>query len=236
MADNLNITIEQCDDARKIPKRIAYVKKHTSIAVERERDDSVMTFPNLIIREILTFEIMMIVLGLWSLFIDAPLEEIATHDHSPNPAKAPWYFLGLQELLHYFPPLVAGVILPGLVIVSLVVIPYFNINWKRDSLWTGNIRQKFWRLSVVFLIFNIPFVVYHCAPIYISSIIIYIFMTIPLVTKKERGFFWKLKRLPLADWIMIWFIMVSSVLIIIGVFFRGPEWRWTWPWIDGIYY
>ena len=55
---------------------------------------------------------------------------------TPNPAKAPWYFLGLQELLHYFPPVVAGVLIPDLVvIVALIVIPYFNINVEAEGVW-----------------------------------------------------------------------------------------------------
>jgi hypothetical protein len=80
----------------------------------------VMTFPNLVIKEIVAFEIMIIVLAVISLLVDAPLEWIADPEHTPNPAKAPWYFLGLQELLHYFPPVVGGVILPALAIIALI--------------------------------------------------------------------------------------------------------------------
>jgi quinol-cytochrome oxidoreductase complex cytochrome b subunit len=54
---------------------------------------------------------------------------------TPNPAKAPWYFLGLQELLHYYPPIVSGVLLPGLVVLALVVIPYFDVNLQRRPFW-----------------------------------------------------------------------------------------------------
>jgi hypothetical protein len=61
-----------------------------------------------------------------ALIWNAPLESLADPTHTPNPAKAPWYFLGLQELLHYFPPVVPGVLIPGLVMMALIVIPYFN--------------------------------------------------------------------------------------------------------------
>ena len=61
--------------------------------------------------------------------------------HTPNPAKAPWYFLGLQELLHYFPPVVAGVLIPGLVVLALIVIPYFNINVEAEGFWLRD-RQR----------------------------------------------------------------------------------------------
>ena len=70
----------------------------------------------------------MLVLVLLSLLWDAPLEGLANPMQTPNPAKAPWYFLGLQELLHYFPPVVGGVLIPTLVVLALIVIPYFGIN------------------------------------------------------------------------------------------------------------
>ena len=82
-----------------------------------------MTFPHLILREAILFQIVVIGLALAAIFFDAPLQGIANPLETPNPAKAPWYFLGLQELLHYFPPVVAGVLMPGLVVVALVVIP-----------------------------------------------------------------------------------------------------------------
>ena len=235
MENKKKIKIEESENVQDTQKRVAYVKKHTSIAVERERDEECMTFPHLIIREVLVFEYMMIILALFSLFFDAPLEEIANPDHSPNPAKAPWYFLGLQELLHYFPPLVAGVVLPVLVVISLVVVPYFPINWKRESFWIENTRKRFLYLSLFVFLSNITFIIYHAVPLYACSIIIYTLMILPLVIKRKTGWSAALKKLPLADWLMIWLVLVSTVLIVIGVFFRGPEWRWIWPWIEGIY-
>lgn len=236
MYKNSHINVEHGDDAGVTPTRVAYVKSHTSIAVERDRDDEVMTFPHLLVREVLTFYIMMILLVLCSLFFDAPLEGIANPEHSPNPSKAPWYFLGLQELLHYFPPFVAGVLLPALVVIALVVIPYFQINWTRESLWIDNIRKRFLVLSVIFLLFNVYFIVKEAIPIYVSSATVYTIMVLPLIIRREHNWLNRIRKLALADWIMIWFVLVSTVLIVIGVFFRGPEWRWIWPWIDGIYY
>jgi hypothetical protein len=70
-----------------------------------------------------------------ALMFNAPLEGLADPSHTPNPAKAPWYFLGLQEMLHYFPPVVAGVLVPGLVVMALIVIPYFKVNIEADGLF-----------------------------------------------------------------------------------------------------
>src|SRR3970040_65625 len=115
-----DIRVEATSDAKKVPKRIAFIKARTAARVRKEDEEMEMTFPNLVVKEVIAFEVMVIVLAVLSLLVDAPLEWIANPEHTPNPAKAPWYFLGLQELLHYFPPVVAGVLLPILVILVMV--------------------------------------------------------------------------------------------------------------------
>src|SRR5512137_2327441 len=115
-------------DATRNPQRIVFITKKTSAKVTGDVGRQLMSFPHLILREAIAIEILTIVLVAIALFWDAPLEQIANPLQTPNPAKAPWYFLGLQELLHYFPPVVAGILIPTLVIVALVVIPYFNVN------------------------------------------------------------------------------------------------------------
>ena len=77
------------------------------------------------------------------MFWDAPLEQLANPLLTPNPAKAPWYFLGLQELLHFFPPFVAGVLIPTLVLMGLIVIPYFHVNVEGKPLWEKNAAKRF---------------------------------------------------------------------------------------------
>ena len=105
-----------------------------------------MTWPEALFRAAVAIEVLAIALVLLALFWDAPLEELADPMQTPNPAKAPWYFLGLQELLHYFPPVVAGVLIPTLVVVALIVIPYFNINIEAEGVW---LRNKQRRLRIV---------------------------------------------------------------------------------------
>src|SRR2546430_3313108 len=77
-----------------------------------------------------------------ALLFNAPLEGIADPSHTPNPAKAPWYFLGLQEMLHYFPPIVAGVLVPTLVVIAHIVIPYFNINIEAEGLFLKDRKRR----------------------------------------------------------------------------------------------
>jgi len=77
----------------------------------------------------------------WALLIQAPLEEPSNPAFTPNPSKAPWYFLGLQELLVYFDPWIAGVILPGVIVVGLMAIPYMDVNKKGNGYYTWNQRK-----------------------------------------------------------------------------------------------
>jgi menaquinol-cytochrome c reductase cytochrome b/c subunit len=96
--------------------------------VEREQGDRVNTFPHLLIQELLSLIIVTAALIVFSTFVNAPLRELANPNLTPNPSKAPWYFLGLQELLRYFHPMVAGVIVPTLFFVLLFVLPYADRN------------------------------------------------------------------------------------------------------------
>lgn len=104
--------------------------------VESEMTDKVQVWPYLVRVEFLTSIAVMLILTIWSIGIDAPLEEPANPALTPNPSKAPWYFLGLQELLVYFDPWIAGVILPTIIIIGLICIPYIDINTKGNGYYT----------------------------------------------------------------------------------------------------
>jgi quinol---cytochrome c reductase cytochrome c subunit, bacillus type len=107
---------------------LALVQPEGIQRVQREQGDRVNVYPHLLVEE---FVAMMILLGfvvLYSTFVDAPLRELANPNLTPNPSKAPWYFLGLQELLRYFHPMIAGIIIPTLILVGLAAIPYVDRN------------------------------------------------------------------------------------------------------------
>ena len=141
-------------DSRRMPVRVAFVTRRTSPHVKATDDPTVMTYPEGILRAVVAVQALAIALVVVSLIWDAPLEELADPMHTPNPAKAPWYFLGLQELLHYFPPVVAGVIIPGLVVVALIVIPYFNINIEAEGIWLKNRGKRLQVFGAVVSIFS----------------------------------------------------------------------------------
>ncbi|HEX9376283.1 MAG TPA: menaquinol-cytochrome c reductase cytochrome b subunit [Actinomycetota bacterium] len=96
--------------------------------VEREQGDRVNTFPHLMIEEFVALLIVSAGLVIFSVFVNAPLRELANPNLTPNPSKAPWYFLALQELLRYFHPMVAGVTIPTFILVGLALIPYVDRN------------------------------------------------------------------------------------------------------------
>ncbi len=159
-------------------RALAFVKGE-SLAKEKDSqvsEDELPTWPYLLRKEFLAAIIVTIGLMIWSIALDAPLEEPSDPSLTPNPAKAPWYFLGLQEMLVYFDPWIAGVVFPSLIVMGLMVIPYVDMNPKGNGYYTFKDR-KFAILTFCF------------------------------------GFH------------VLWIL-----LIIVGVFMRGPGWLWFWPW------
>jgi menaquinol-cytochrome c reductase cytochrome b/c subunit len=96
--------------------------------VEREQGDRVNVWPHLLIEEFVAMFVLSVGLVVFSTFLNAPLRELANANLTPNPSKAPWYFLGLQELLRYFHPMVAGISIPTFILVGLAAVPYVDRN------------------------------------------------------------------------------------------------------------
>lgn len=113
-------------------KRIAVGGK----PVEAEGSDKVLTWPDLVYTELLAMILLSVFLLVWSILLKAPLEPPASTTKIPNPSKAPWYFLGLQEMLVYFDPWLAGVVLPTYIVIGLCAIPYIDYNKKGNGYYT----------------------------------------------------------------------------------------------------
>ena len=152
---------------------MALTRRPTVSVEARDPNDEVFAWPHLLYRELLVTLAVVIALHVVSLLFMAPLEGIADPTRTPNPAKAPWYFLGLQELVHYS-AFVGGVLVPTLVVVALVALPYVDRSPHGVGRWFAPERR------VANTIFTV--------------------------------------------------LAVVAVLTIIGTFFRGPNWAWTWPW------
>ncbi len=162
----------------KNPKKsygLVELVKGTSPITDKEPETTVFTWPNLLFIELIAILLSSVILIVLSLYSGAPLEEMASPDTTPNPMKAPWYFLGLQELLVFFDPWLAGVVLPTFMIVGLILIPYIDINPKGIGEYNYTDRK--------FAIWNFAF------------------------------------------GMALWYIM-----IIVGVYLRGLDWQWYWPW------
>lgn len=143
--------------------------------LESGKDDQVLVWPDLVYAELIILVLCVIFLIVWGIVLKAPLEPPANPTNIPNPSKAPWYFLGLQELLVYFDPWIAGVWLPSLIVVGLIALPYIDKNPKGDGYYT--FKQRRFVISV------------------------YMF-----------------------GWWILWI-----VLIVLGTFFRGPNWNMFGP-------
>jgi hypothetical protein len=139
--------------------------------LEKLDDEKVLVWPDLVYTELICMIAVTALLLVWGIALQAPLEEPASSVKTPNPSKAPWYFLGLQEMLVYYDPWMAGVVLPSLVLVGLAAIPFMDFNKKGNGYFTID-QRKF-----AYLVFQFGF---------------------------------------LELWV---------TLIILGTFFRGPNWN-----------
>ncbi len=218
-------------DAKKEPRRVVFVTKKTSAKVVGERGPQLMTYPHLLIREAIAFQVLVIAMVLVALFWDAPLEQLANPLLTPNPAKAPWYFLGLQELLHFFPPFVAGILIPTLVVIALIVIPYFHVNIEGKPIWARRPAQHLTTILITVLVFLALLAVFHAWTIFVPSALVAGLLVLSYTARLgEEGLLQTLGTKPLSWWVMTWFIAVSICLTAVGTFFRGPGWSWVWPW------
>ena len=109
--------------------------------LEKLDNEKVLVWPDLVYTEMVCMIVLTAILTLWGIGLQAPLEEPGSLVKTPNPSKAPWYFLGLQEMLVYFDPWMAGVVLPSLVVFGLMAIPFLDFNREGSGYYTINQRK-----------------------------------------------------------------------------------------------
>jgi hypothetical protein len=109
--------------------------------LEKLDNEKVLVWPDLVYTELICMIALTAFLLIWAIALQAPLEEPASSVKTPNPSKAPWYFLGLQEMLVYYDPWMAGVVLPSLVLVGLASIPFLDFNKKGNGYFTIEERK-----------------------------------------------------------------------------------------------
>ncbi len=189
-------------------------------------------FPDYLLLEGAAALVAVAVLGLVALLVDAPLLDIADPGVTPDPSKAPWYFVGLQELLHYYPPAVAGALVPALTVVLLVVAPFTS----RAALWPpGAPRSR--RLGAVCLGVGLLLAAEALPAQHVPWLLVVptaaigAAMIAPAIL--SGGIAIHLGRLSLASWIALWLGLCAVGLTAAGALFRGPGWAWCWPWAGG---
>jgi hypothetical protein len=161
----------------RVQRLLAVVKPESIQKVERQPMDRVNVWPHLMAAELISLMVVLLFLTIFSATVDAPLRELANFNQTPNPSKAPWYFLGLQELLRYFHPQVAGVTIPTVIIIGLMAAPFVDRN--------PSTRPDDRKLAIVLFSF---------------------------------------------------FVLSFSILVILGMFFRGPGFNFVFPWKGGIFF
>jgi hypothetical protein len=250
VSEPTKLQAEVQSDVRRNPRRIAFILRRSSPQVRTPEDTRVMTYPAAISRFVIALEAAFLLLVWVSLVANAPLEGIANPAHTPNPAKAPWYFLGLQELLHFFPPVVAGVLIPGMVVAALIIIPYFNINIEGRSIWAKPSHRPWVIIAVpaflllIFLLFDVKQLVLGEEVLPLADRVLDLIVPLLPTALVGGALLWSsrfspespkkferwLYSKPIYFWIMTWFLVELVVLTAVGTFFRGPGWTWVWPW------
>lgn len=209
------------------------------------RVERVTTLPHLVSIEFVFALAMIALIFLWASWIDAPLEQAANPDHSPNPAKAAWYFMGLQELLLHFHPLFGAIIIPGLALAALTALPYLRFDTAAEGVWFRSLKGR--RMAVVGAVVGILFTpvmvlldeyvvdlpdLLPSLPTAISNGWIPLAGLLLLIL----GYYAAVKRAFRASVcearLSVFVLLVTAfvVLTIIGVAFRGEGMALMWPW------
>jgi quinol-cytochrome oxidoreductase complex cytochrome b subunit len=212
---------------------------------ETPRIERVTTIPHLVRRELVFAVVWLAILLIWSMWISAPLEAIADPSVSPNPAKAPWYFLGLQELLLHFHPLVAAVIIPALALGVLFLLPFYDIDTRNVGVYFRSRRGRYLSLLAFGLalaltpawVFVDEFVLDWAAwlpgwPVLLSEGLLPLAILLLGLFSLDafNRFVFRASREERILFMFIFILVALLVLTAIGIFFRGPGMILNWPW------
>lgn len=216
--------------------------KGTSPMVEKGPEDTVMSWPHLLILEILAALGTTVLLLFWSLAAKAPLRELANPDVTENPAKAAWYFLSLQELLLHMHPVLAGLLIPGLVVIILMAIPYIDRSQKDVGIWFASKKGRaitLWSAvyTTVWLLGLILFDEYirvrslisqpEIFPGWVIPVVVIGGLTILLYVFIRR---WRPSTREMMIGLFTAFMVTYFILTMASLFFRGLGMHLTWPW------
>jgi hypothetical protein len=233
----------------------AAAPRPAAAAAENQQNRLVYVWPHLVTIEFMASVLLLVSMIVISMVIQAPLEGHANPDHTPNPSKAPWYFLNLQELLLHMHPALAGVIIPAGALALIAIIPYFDRDPKDVGKWFGTPKAlsitwfmtwytTVWLFALVFfdeMIGVKPLltkleaatgIALFTWPSVVNVIAPMIFMNTPIILMV-----WLMKKFFKPDNARDWMICLFTgffvsyvVLTIVGTFMRGQGMHLMWPW------
>lgn len=209
---------------------------------------SVPTIPNLVMRELSVGLILIAFIMVFSLIFDAPLEAMANPGLSPNPTKAPWYFLGIQEMLIHIHPFFAVWVIPILMVGALITLPYFNFDREAEGVWFCSLKGR--RMGIIAALFAfvvapfaivadsffidftawLPMIPAAISNGLIPSTIILLAITVFTIIMKKR---YRAANNEAIQALFIFLMVTYILLLIIGYWFRGPAMALGWPWVGG---
>ena len=209
------------------------------------RGDSVPSIPNLILRELVVALVLMALVMLVSVIFNAPLGAKANPGLSPNPTKAPWYFAGIQELFLHFHPLFALFVIPMLILVLLVSVPYINYQIETAGVWFASKRGR--RLAAMaVLVAGIVAPIGIVADEYVidfgewlpglSPVVRNGILPAAFILAGISAFYWLVKKKYAAtnnesiQSVFVLFVVAFIILTITGFWFRGVAMALMWPW------
>lgn len=223
---------------------LAELVSSESPMVGKGPEDTVFSFPVLLLWEVVLLLGVTLAIFLFSLVKQAPLEEIANPLVTTDPAKAPWYFVGLQELLEHMHPLLAGVLIPTFLVIFLAVLPYIDHSRNNVGVWFSSPRGKrivVWTAAYTLVMmpayilldnaFSLRELLRESLPQWVAQgllpgLILLLLIAIPeLVLWRQKA---NTRELMLA----LFTVMIVSAIVftVSGFLFRGPGFKLYWPW------
>lgn len=230
-------------DSSKTYALVELVRGKTTM-VGKGPDDTVFAFPIVLLLEIVLTLGVTLVIILFSLLKQAPLEEIANPMITTDPAKAPWYFMGLQEMLEHMHPTLAGIILPGILVGFLIALPYIDHSGEGIGIWFSSSSGKritaFTSIYTLIVMpayialdnaFNLREMLRGVVPDWITqwlfpALIMTLLVSLPVIVLQIK----KASRHEIVMTLFTIMVVSAAIFTLSGFLFRGPGFKLYWPW------
>jgi len=230
-------------DSRKTYALVELMRGESPL-VGKGPDDTLFSFPVVLLWEVLLLLGVTFAIFLFSLVKQAPLEEIANPLVTTDPAKAPWYFIGLQELLEHMHPTLAGVFIPTLLVLFLIALPYIDPSRANVGVWFSSARGRrmvAWTALYVLIVmpgyivldnaFSLRELLREATPPWVSQWLLPATILAALVALPAL-IVWRLKADTREVMLVLFTVMLISAIVftVSGFLFRGPGFKLYWPW------